>query len=231
MSIVNRAILCAAVVSMSTACTTIETNELSQEESVSLNDKTLVISKYSLFPDFMAMTALNVQFGALGAGAAAQAGNEMIKDNQIPDPAIAIAEQLAESLSVNHNVKVMEDNWDLTRTNGLSELLRVYQGYDYILDVKTQEWRSVYYRSDWDSYRIFYIARARLIDTQSKTIIFDVECSSEPEYEEPNEGPSYDDLRNGAGLQKELNRSIEYCVDYIRAGAKLNYPTKQLEPG
>lgn len=227
MKLRSKFLLIGAMLTINTACTTIKTNELSAEEAVSLTDKTVVYSKYKSLPDFAAQTAVNVQFGLLGVATAISNGNKMILTNDIEDPALEISKQLADGLKVNHNVKVVEETDIFAQTNDLSELLSLYQGYDYILDVKTLGWNSIYYTSDWDSYRVFYTAHARLIDTGSKEVVVEVLCASTPEYEDTNQGPSYEELENGEGLRKELGRSVEFCVDHIRTVAMLKYQSEK----
>ena len=88
MKLINRMFVLGVICSFGSACTTIKTNELSNEESVSLKDKTLIYSKYQELPDFAAQTAVNVQFGLIGAATAISNGNKLIQNNEIAPIAV-----------------------------------------------------------------------------------------------------------------------------------------------
>ena len=202
-------------------CSTIKTNELTIDESSVLQDKSVTITRYSEKPSFMAQTPVNVQFGMLGIATAISNGNAMIEDNEIADPAVDIAEKLAQGLQDNYSMKFSHNDSVYTDTNEIPALLEKHSEYDFILDVRTVNWNSIYFPSDWDSYRVFYTAHARLIDTQSGAVVAEELCQHIPEYEDTNLAPSYKDLENGDGLREELGKSVTYCVDRIQTMAKL----------
>lgn len=202
-------------------CSTIKTNELTSNEAAGMAQKTLIYSKYNKLPDFPAQTGANVQFGLIGLATAISNGNAIITKNNITDPALAISERLAKQLEQNHNLKLVQDNNTIS-SNKIPELLKAYGQYDYILDVRTLGWNSIYYVSDWNNYRVMYSAHARLIDAKSKAIVAEEACNAVPEYANPNEGPTYADLENGVGLKKELVRAVDFCVEHITTMAKFH---------
>ncbi|PHQ89297.1 MAG: hypothetical protein COB42_07120, partial [Sulfurimonas sp.] len=141
------------LVLLSMSACSIKTDPLSKEESSSLNNKTLMMSKYSEKPPFVAQTAVNVQFGFLGVATAISNGNSMIKNNDIKDPAIEISRQLSDYLRSAHDVKVLDEVNALASSNEIGDLVNKYKNSDFILDVKTTRWGSIYYLSDWNNYR------------------------------------------------------------------------------
>src|SRR6478609_8366442 len=126
-------------------CSTIKTDELNSNESTGLKDKSLVFSKYNKLPDFPAQTAVNVQFGLLGLATANANGNSMIRNNHIEDPAIEISRKLAKGLQENRGMKLAEETTDFVASHELADIVKAYSQYDYILDVKTLGWNSIYY--------------------------------------------------------------------------------------
>lgn len=207
-------------------CSTVKTKELSSDASINLKNKSLVLSRYSTLPDFAAQTAVNVQFGLIGLATAISNGNAMIKNNHIEDPAFEIAKNIAIGLKDNQGVKVVEGATKLVASGNVDDVIKIYAEYDYILDVKTLNWSSIYYPSDWDNYRIFYSAHARLIDTKSTSVVAEEACTTAPEYPNTNDAPSYDDLETGSGLKKELARAVDFCVEHIRNMTKLHQQNK-----
>ncbi|WP_290536525.1 hypothetical protein [Alcanivorax sp.] len=210
-----------------TGCATVTTDELTVAESEEMSEKTVVMSRYKELPDFVAQTATNAQFGFLGLAAAKSNGNAMIQNNNIADPAVAISLQLAEGLEKSYSLKVIENGELKSESAKLENLVEVYQGYDYILDVRTLGWRSIHFPTDWNSYKVFYAAHARLIDAATQNVVAEELCNYIPEYEDSNDAPSYEELENGEGLRSELAKSVSYCVDYITTMAKLHKQEKE----
>lgn len=224
-SLIKTALLLAISLS-AMGCSSIKTKELSSETSTNLKGKSLVLSKYGELPDFAAQTAVNVQFGLIGLATAISNGNSIIKSNHIEDPAFEISKKLALGLQENQGIKFIEGETKLGSSRDINDIVKIYAGYDYILDVKTLNWSSIYYTSDWDNYRIFYSAHARLIDSKSSSVVAEEACAAAPEYQNTNDAPSYEDLETGKGLKKELTRAIDFCVERISNMAKLHQQSK-----
>ncbi len=222
------ALILSAMLIMS-GCSTIKTNELTLVEAEQLNTKSLTYTKYNELPDFAAQTAVNVQFGMLGVASAVSSGNAMMIRNNIRDPAFKIAQALAKKIGSKHNVKVVKNKQEIPLSSSIPSIVSQHPGHDYILDVKTTNWGSIYFMNDWDNYKINYFAHARLIDTSTKAVVAEVLCSSKPEVADTNLAPSYEALESGVGIRSELAKSIEYCVDYIIAEANINGDKKMPE--
>lgn len=214
-------LLLSLAILLASGCSTIKNDALTVEESAQLSQKTLVLSRYNELPDFPAQTALNVQFGLIGFATAVENGNTIIANNQIADPAYSIAQKLAEGIAAKHQVNVIELELSIALGTEIDELVQQYSDYDYILDIKTLGWGSIYFPSDWDNYRVSYATHARLIETKSKKVVVEGSCSHIPEYEDTNDAPSYEELEDGTGLRKSLANSVELCVDYIRTHTQL----------
>ncbi|GAB3527587.1 hypothetical protein [Photobacterium alginatilyticum] len=227
MNIIARAMLVGLISLLGVGCTTIKTNELTLDESQKLKNRSVVLNKYDALPDFPAQTALNVQFGLIGFATAVSNGNDMIINNQVKDPARDIAKELGSGLSENYNVKVVEAEETVSAESDVADLVKSHAGYDYILDVKTLGWGSIYFLDDFDNYKVMYTAHARLIDTATEVTIVEELCSYVPDYVETNDAPSYEQLEDGTGLKRELSKSVDYCVDRIRTMAKLHAQTNQ----
>ncbi|UPW17657.1 hypothetical protein M0C34_15615 [Agarivorans sp. TSD2052] len=180
---------------------------------------------YIIVLDFPAQTAANVQFGLLGLATVISNGNAMIVNNKVEDPALDIARELANGLSNSYRVKVIDDDSRVVTTPEVPNIISLYSEYDYILDVRTLSWSSIYYPSDWDNYRVSYHVHARLIDQEKGNVIAEEVCNNMPEYEDTGKAPSYAELEKGDALKRELARSVEYCVEHIRNLAKLSNTT------
>jgi len=212
------------------ACTTVKTNELTQEETGQLKEKTVTLARYETLPDFAAQTAANVQFGLLGVATAISNGNDMIQNNNIQDPALDISKELASGLEENYDMKLVVADGLFAKSKKVRDIAKTYEEYDFVLDVKTLGWRSIYFPNDWNSYRVMYAAHARLIDTSSSRVIAEEVCQHIPEYKDTNMAPSYKELQKGVRLKEELAKSVSYCVDHIRAKARLPVKGSEVNP-
>ncbi|MEH6567012.1 MAG: hypothetical protein V7756_16950 [Halopseudomonas sp.] len=212
----------------SVGCSSVKTKVLAPDTATAFSGKNLLLSKYNELPDFPAQTAVNVQFGLVGVLTAISNGNAIIRRNNIQDPAMGISRQLAQGMQANHGFNVTEATDFAAVKSDVPALAARYQDYDYVLDVKTLGWSSIYFPTDWDNYRVIYSAHARLISVETGQVVAEQVCSHVPDYADTNQAPSYVQLENGTGLNATLNKSIEYCVDHIRAAAQL-YNEGQVE--
>lgn len=208
-----------------TGCAGIKTTEFTTQDSVRLEGKTLAVSRYNELPSFAAQTAVNVQFGMLGLASAQSSGNQMIRNNGIEDPAMSIAREISRGLASNYRVKVVEAEQSVPLNSKVDALAKTYSDYDFILDVKTLGWGSIYFPSDWNNYRVMYSAHARLIDVANKSVLAEGLCSHVPDYDNTDDAPTYEQLESGEGLRDSLANSVAFCVETIQTATKLQQPT------
>ncbi|AJQ92420.1 hypothetical protein [Gynuella sunshinyii] len=204
------------LVFLTAGCVSTKNVPIAEANIQKLSGETLVMAKRDL-PDFGAMTADKAMFGVIGAATVISAGNEIIKDNEVEDPSIYIAESLAAGLSETYGVKVNVDE-DIT-VSGLSsaKVAQTEFASDYLLDVQTVNWSFTYFPTDWDNYRVIYSAKLRLIDGHSKKLIAEGFCSRVPEKDDS--APSYDELldNHAARLKYELRLSANYCISEFKS--------------
>jgi hypothetical protein len=79
------------------ACVSTRTKGVSNDGASAMHGKSIAISQRAK-PDFSAMTAGKAMFGLLGAAAMISAGNTIVVDNNIEDPAPFVADQLREAV-------------------------------------------------------------------------------------------------------------------------------------
>ena len=155
-------------------------------------------------PDFSAMTYGRAAIGGLIGGAVmVSEGNALVKDNDIPDPALRIEPKLTALITdrlkssgatrIADRVAKMDDEESLSRDAGRKGV---------ILDVETIGWMFLYFPFDWSHYKVMYTARARLIDASTGKRIAQAPCQYQSEDKTP---PTYDQLLdNKAALLKTM---------------------------
>ena len=176
-------------------------------------------------PDFGAMTARKEMFGALGGvfgGALGgvstiSAGNKIIKENEVEDPANYISEALIKDLSQKYNLNVIDMDNTIASSKKVSELSKQYGDVDLLIDVRTINWMFSYFPTDWDNYRVSYSAKLRLIDTHNNKVLAEGFCSRVPD--KTDSSPTYDELlaNKATRLKEELKVAADYCIQEFRS--------------
>lgn len=143
-------------------------------------------------------------------------GDALIKDNQIPDPADAIASELLATLGSAHGARPSQSvlPLDTDEVDGIAATAGA--SVRYVVDVQTLNWFAWYFPYDWTHYRLIYIARARVIDVQSRKVIAESSCNLVPS--DPEGAPSYKELvgNGAAGLKKELAVASKACLATLK---------------
>lgn len=184
------------------------------DSSSNLQGKHVVISQYAT-PDFTAMTPGKAAFGMFGAMAMIHAGNELVKTENIADPAIEISNRLATDLATKDAANIQPSPHLIATDDNPATLLKTYPGADVILDVKTINWMYNYYPTKWGSYHVNYAARVRLIDGKTGALVAQQLCKIDPT--DPNNPPSGDALRvdHAALLKQLLHKAADTCVSNV----------------
>ena len=198
-----------------TACSTVTPKPLSSQDGSVLKGKTLTYSRYKELPDFALSTAANDRSGVLDIAAAVTNGNTIVKNASIDDPAVRIAQALSERIERRFGMQLQENNGNYTRSKKVDGVIKQYADVDYVLDVRTLHWSASYLPNDWDNYRVSYSVQARLIDVKTGLVVSEELCSHAPEYADSDQAPTYQALERGPALSDELNKSVDFCVDYI----------------
>ena len=193
-------------------CVSVSNKPISSEESTKLLGKSLSPTKYEI-PNFLARTAGSAGIGVLGLAMMISDGNNIVKTNNIPDPAISISMELMEMLAGHHNMKIITGNNSVIRKDNLTSVISTYGGVDYLVDVKTVHWMFEFYPENWIRYRVVYAATLRLIDTNNKSVVAETLCRS-TQGDDKNPPSKTKLIDNNAELLKSyLNKAAADCIE------------------
>ncbi|NHQ84672.1 hypothetical protein HA050_00890 [Iodobacter sp. HSC-16F04] len=194
---------------MMTGCASVEMIKASPEKINAINGKTLTTVNYEK-PDFVAFTADKAIFGALGAIAMISAGNDLVKTNNIDDPATMLTKELKNKLADRLKSKEIKEVINVS-DDSTNEIKKKVDAGSLVFDVKTLGWMFNYFPADWTHYRVTYSARARLLDPSDGKVIAQVPCTYVSDDEKT--AANYDQLTaNNASLLKEkLNAAAKAC--------------------
>jgi hypothetical protein len=161
--------------------------------------------------DFMAMTSGRAMFGMIGAFTMIGAGNRLVGEDQLVDPALAIAARL--STDVANRIKPASIT-PLANQDSSSEdaLARAAGGKGVVLDVETTGWGYMYFSLDWSHYRAIYSARVRLVDAATGKVIAKTRCNIDPDKDATS--PTGDEMlaNKGERLKAMLAADGDQCL-------------------
>ena len=124
------------------ACASTQNTPVSSEVLASMDGKSFVLIERQS-PDFVAMTSGKGMFALAGVGAAVTAGNRLVRDNNVRDPAMTISRALADDLVTDHGMTFTGET-EIADTGRVGDLIALADGSDYALDIVTNGWTYMY---------------------------------------------------------------------------------------
>lgn len=188
---------------------------LPESAVAALNGKTVVITRHDKAA-FTAFTAGKAAFALLGAGAMIAAGNQIVKENEIADPADVLERELAAAVIRQYGLQLKEGASPVIKPSKAKDVAATQSDVDYILDLQSTGWMFAYIPSNWDAYWISYSAHAQLINRVSGKAIANGTCYSDTQkHAFP---PTKDNmLANKAQLLKDVTASLGWHCAHVFA--------------
>ncbi len=167
-------------------------------------------------PSFSAATPGKASFALVGAFAMLEAGDKIVKEDGIEDPAVRIGEDLLQAIAASNGMRIVSND-EIAVTAEVSKLAKQYPMADLVLDVETVSWSFVYFPTNWTHYRVVYNVQLHLIDTKRATLLADGHCAHVPS--ETRDAPTYEQLLedHGARLKQELAAAADQCIGELRS--------------
>ena len=198
------------------ACVSTRNVPLTSDHMALLKGHSFGMTRYPV-PAFSAMTPAKAELGMIGAIAMVAEGNSRILENNVNDPAVTIASELAKSVSAKFAGRVVTSPHKTISDYSVSAISAEHKDTDYVIDVKTINWSCVYYPLNWGRYRVIYSAKFRLIDTRKQAVLCEGFYSRIPY--DPDNAPSYTQLledNHAAKLKSELNIAKDGAVGQFK---------------
>jgi hypothetical protein len=173
---------------------------------------------------FTASSFGTIEGGGLGALAALSSGSEVIKENNIPDPAGEVAHGVADLIAAKHGGLVEPPVLLSTQTTGHKvsaqttpeETARTKAAH-YVAVAVTSYWGYGPLGFDMVHYGVTYRAIVQVRDNAADKLLFKYTCNVKPR--KTGSPPNHDELlSNGAaGLKSLLVAAGKECVEQTRA--------------
>jgi hypothetical protein len=201
----------AVLLILSTACTKVSTTSMNPGLGQALRNRQVVITQRER-PNFVAETPGKAMLGLTGAALMVVAGNSIVRENAIEDPAVHIARQLSDVLEQHYATRTLADALQ-TKEKDIAKICSAKPDADLILDVRTLSWSASCFMTSWNKYKVTYTVSVRLIDAKSRKVIAEGAFGRVPAKATPD-APTHKELlaNNAAWLKAELNRDAELCV-------------------
>jgi hypothetical protein len=210
----NTMLACALMAATFSAAAKDKMIPLADADAALLKDKTVALTVHER-PSFSAMTAGKASFGLFGAGAMISAGNKLVDENHVQDPAEIVRTNLSASLRDAHGVTLLAPDTTPTKATKPKEIATLHPEADYVLDVRSGGWMYAYYPTRWGSYWVGYSVQVQLVDTKTNRQVSNAACNATTR-DNPN-SPSLDQLHaDGAKLLKDVTASLGWvCVQLL----------------
>ena len=201
---------------------------LPESAAAALSGKTVAVTRHDK-AGFSAMTAGKAAFGLFGAGAMIAAGNKIVDDNAIADPADIIERELVPAVAKHYGLKLKEGASPVIKASKPKEIAATQPDVDYVIDVESTGWMFAYYPTDWDKYWIGYGAHVTLIDRASGKAIADAFCNANTNKHAAS--PSKDSmLENNAQLLKDVTAAQGWACVHLLAKDEFRLPEGAATP-
>jgi len=187
---------------------------LPESAGAALNGKSVVVTRHEK-ASFTAMTAGKATFALLGAGAMIVAGNKIVADNNIADPADVLEQELVPAVIKHYGMQLKEGPAPVIKASKPKDIAASQKDVDYILDVQSAGWMFAYYPTSWDTYWIGYTGHVQLIDRASGKQLADAFCNANTNKHPVS--PTKDAmLANNAQLLKDVTHGLGWnCVQLL----------------
>ncbi|MGI9344042.1 MAG: hypothetical protein ACR2QV_14470 [Gammaproteobacteria bacterium] len=200
------------------ACAAPQSKPIAPETLSSFQGKSLSLVQGDT-PSFVAMTSGKGMFAVAGVGAAAAAGNDLVEEAEIEDPAIKISRSLARRLTADHALSLRGPTLRSEDADEAAEIAQLAKGSDYALEVATSGWTYMYDGFKFGDYFVNYSSKLRLIDVSSSEVISSGLCNYNGKLAGKSAVTHEKLLENDAAyIKKELADAKDFCVQQFTSG-------------
>jgi hypothetical protein len=184
---------------------------ITDADAAALQGKTVALTVHER-PDFTAMTTGKVMGGIFGAFAMVKAGNALVEENHIEDPAVILRTELASAIAGAYGAQILPVDTTPMKASKPKDLAAAHPEADYVLDVRSFNWLYAYFPTRWGNYWVMEIADVQLVDTKTARLVGNYRCKADTK--KLAKSPTREQLHaDGAQLLKDAMASLAWtCV-------------------
>ena len=141
-----------------------------------LKGQAVVLATHKV-PGFVARTADKAAFAVIGGIEMMSAGERLVAENGVDDPAVKLGHALLGDLVADGGAIAAPDATTPVDSDDPAKLAAAYPDSPYVLDVRTTMWNFGYYPLAWSHYRVLYGVRVKLVDARAKRVVAEGSCT------------------------------------------------------
>lgn len=178
----------------------------------------VVFTVHTKRPTFVAMTPATGALALVGAAMSIHNGSEMVDMFGLTDPGNDIAPGLAKLYATSKSLTVADAGVPYAGDSNKALLALAVDpktratGAQYLVDVTTYSWESLYFPLDWAHFGVMYGAWLKVIDLTSGKVIVEGRCFQKPQ--NGPEAPTNSQLTDNRGeiLKKISQDAAQRCA-------------------
>jgi hypothetical protein len=153
--------------------------------------------------------------GAVAANSMQKAGQALIAEYSVADPAAGIRDRLAGAMESHFGLRATAA--EAPATDAIPDLKTKF-GDGAVLDTRTLGWQLIYYPSDWSHHYLVYAGRGRLLRLSDGKVLWEGKCFRKLP-DEKGSRKTVDDYRanDGALLKQKVQEAADGCATELLA--------------
>jgi hypothetical protein len=183
----------------------------------------VVFTVHTKRPTFIAMTPATGALALVGAAISIHNGSEMVDMFGLTDPGNDIAPGLAKLYAASRGLSVADAGVPYAGDSNKALLALAADpktkatGAQYLVDVTTYSWETLYFPLDWAHFGVMYGAWLKVIDLATGKVIVDGRCFQKPQ--KGPEAPTNSQLTDNRGeiLKKISVEAAQRCADDLKS--------------
>lgn len=200
--------------------------KLAPADAALLKDKTIALTVHER-PSFIAMTAGKASFGLIGLGAMISAGNKIVDENRVPDPAALVRRELGDALAKAYDARLAPVDTTPTKAEKAKDLAALHPDADYVLDVRSGGWNFAYYPTSWGTYWVGYSAQVQLVDAKTGRQVSNAACNTNT-HDNPHPASREALLADDARLLKDVTAGLGWTCVQLLAREQFAIPAERI---
>lgn len=196
-----------------TGCASVKNIPIDPAKRSDLQNKKLLVVQHET-PSFVALTRGKGAFALAGVLAAIEAGDELVKQENLIDPAVLTSAKLSHAMSSKFNLST-SIHPEKVSTDELSKLSELTTHQDYLIHLKTVGW-SFHYEAFGD-YVFGFGIQFRLIDPNNLKTLAEGHCRYPLDTKAETATVPYEELvgNNAAYIKKQLSEGADFCSKHL----------------
>lgn len=203
---------------LATGCSHMQSQSMTPKDLADLRNQTVVRTSAPV-PAFTTMKFFDERGPRM-----ARNDDSLIRSAGVVDPAASMSATLATSLAASTGARILPQPISVTGLEVRQIADAARSTARYALDVHTFSWLVTYLPLAWDSYGLAYTASARLIDTQTGTVVAQGYCNQG--FDKTINPPTFEVMmaNRAARLKRELEITAEACTKIFSTQMSLDIP-------